>query len=180
MSLFTIAVLLAVPLAAAGQHVAADVCPLHPAHMKAKPTADQAHAGHAEMEARGAVAMGFDQSRASHHFVLLPDGGRIEIHVNDPADDVTRQQVTGHLELISRQFKSGDFGIPAATHGETPPGAADMTRLRSHIDYAFERSAHGGAVTIRTSDAKALEAVHAFLRYQIREHRTGTPEQPKR
>jgi len=30
-------------------------------------------------------------------------------------------------------------------------------------------------VRITTKDARALEAVHAFLRYQIKEHRTGDP-----
>ncbi|PYR73529.1 MAG: hypothetical protein DMF86_20265 [Acidobacteria bacterium] len=32
-----------------------------------------------------------------------------------------------------------------------------------------------GRVRITTKDARALEAVHAFLRYQIKEHRTGDP-----
>lgn len=31
----------------------------------------------------------------------------------------------------------------------------------------------GAQVTIRTTNPKAIEAIHKFLRFQIKEHRTG-------
>ena len=43
------------------------------------------------------------------------------------------------------------------------------------ITYRYEDLAGGGAVRIETKDARALDAVHAFLRYQITEHGTGDP-----
>ena len=179
MIVFTICLMFGVLVADAGQHVNPAACPLHASH-KAQQAAEGSHSAHAAMEARGTAAMGFDQSRASHHFVLTPEGGRIEIHANDAGDEITRRQIAVHLEEISRQFKAGDFRIPAETHDGIPPGVAEMTRLRHDIDYTFERSAHGGRVTITTADAGAREAVHAFLRYQIQEHRTGDPLRPGR
>ena len=56
-----------------------------------------------------------------------------------------------------------------------PPGVSDMQRLKQAISYDFTEIDNGGRVRITTKDARALEAVHAFLRYQIKEHRTGDP-----
>ena len=48
-----------------------------------------------------------------------------------------------------------------------------MRQLKSAIKYRFEETANGGRVRIATTNADAVAAIHAFLRYQIREHRTG-------
>jgi TusA-related sulfurtransferase len=128
---------------------------------------------HQQMLEAGGVAMGFDQTKASHHFRLLASGGVIEVHVNDPADDETRRRIAAHLEHISHRFASGDFAASLATHGEEPSG---VTALKAHADrvrYAFEPTAVGGRVRISTDDGETRSAIHAFLRYQIREHRTG-------
>ena len=41
--------------------------------------------------------------------------------------------------------------------------------------YTFERTERGGIVRIASTDADALNAIHDFLRYQIKEHATGDP-----
>jgi hypothetical protein len=50
-----------------------------------------------------------------------------------------------------------------------------MRTLKSAIQYAFHETPAGGEVRIVTGDKQALAGVHEFLRYQIREHRTGDP-----
>ncbi len=55
----------------------------------------------------------------------------------------------------------------------TPPGVPVMKDRKDKIGYQFESIAKGGRVAITTEDAKAVEAVHDYLRYQIREHKTG-------
>jgi hypothetical protein len=45
--------------------------------------------------------------------------------------------------------------------------------LKSQIRYQFEPTPQGGRVFISTKNPQALAAVHDFLRFQIREHRTG-------
>src|SRR5918994_4287575 len=102
------------------------------------------HPSHAALGTRGAKAMGFDQSLARHHFVLSPDGGRIEIDVKNKADADTRDRIAKHLEGISKQFKAGDFAIPEETHADVPPGVAAMTTLRADIEYKFEHAPTGG------------------------------------
>jgi hypothetical protein len=50
-----------------------------------------------------------------------------------------------------------------------------MAERKQAIDYTYRETVSGGRVTITTHDPAALAAVHAFLRYQIAEHKTGDP-----
>ena len=60
--------------------------------------------------------------------------------------------------------------------GCLPPGTSAMKRLREKILYNYEETPTGARVVIKTADPSALDAIHDFLRYQIREHETGDPE----
>jgi hypothetical protein len=93
--------------------------------------------------------------------------------VNDARDLGSLNQVRGHLQLIAAEFAEGNFEKPFATHGEMPPGVETMRRRRSTISYSFERTDGGGRVRISTGDDEARAAIYEFLRYQIREHKTG-------
>ncbi len=127
----------------------------------------------AEMKGHGNLAMGFDQDKAKHHFTLTATGGVIAVSANDAADQRTRDQVRSHLQEITQAFGQGDFEKPLMTPGEIPPGVATMRRLKTGIAYTFETTEGGGTVRITTSNADALDAIHDFLRYQIKEHATG-------
>ena len=127
------------------------------------------------MKQHGQMAMGFDQDKATHHFTLTPTGGAIAVIANDAADQITRDQIRVHLQEIARAFAAGDFEKPLMTHGEVPPGVSGMQRHKGDITYAFEANERGERVRITTSNADSVNAIHDFLRYQIREHRTGDP-----
>jgi hypothetical protein len=130
------------------------------------------YAQHDMLKERGRLAMGFDQDRTTHHFVLRPDGGIISVEVNDPSDDQNRRAIRQHLRQIAIDFADGRFDAPLQTHGEEPPGTSLMRSLRSAIRYMAEETANGARVVIRSSDRRAVDAIHEFLAYQIREHRT--------
>ena len=132
-------------------------------------------AKHDAMNRRGDVAMGFSQLKTTHHFLLAADGGAIVVSANDPNDKDTIEQIRTHLRHIAKAFAAGDFSIPMAVHDETPPGVETMKALRRSLDYSFESIATGGRVVIRSKNPAAIAAAHDFLRYQIREHRTGDP-----
>jgi hypothetical protein len=127
------------------------------------------------LKARGGRAMGFDQDTATHHFVLTGDGGIIEVEANDPHDLVVRDSIRAHLSTIAREFANGSFDTPFATHAEVPPGVPELRRLTNAIAYRFEPTDRGGRVRMVSAHADAIRALHAFLRYQIAEHRTGDP-----
>ncbi|HET6982761.1 MAG TPA: hypothetical protein VFI53_11515, partial [Myxococcaceae bacterium] len=75
----------------------------------------------------------------------------------------------------ARAFQAGDFAIPLFVHGQQPDGVPTMRRLKSQITYAYEGLPDGAAVVIRSKNPEAVAAVQEFLRFQIREHRTGDP-----
>ena len=170
------AILFTTAKAGAGEQAMPANCPLHAQHMQqAQQAAPPSHDGHAEMLARGGRAMGFDQLATSHHFRLSRSGGAIEVHVNNPQDAQSIAAIATHLGEIAVQFSRGDFGIPLQVHGEKPAGVDALTQQASAITYTFEAAPLGGRVRIAAANPNALAAVHEFLRYQIREHRTGDP-----
>ncbi len=48
-----------------------------------------------------------------------------------------------------------------------------MQRLKADIRFTFEELPQGGRVLINTTNHQALDAIHEFIRFQIREHQTG-------
>jgi hypothetical protein len=130
---------------------------------------------HGDMSARGQAGMDFSQTATAHHFLLRADGGVIQVQAKDPQDEASPESIRHHLMHIAHAFASGDFDIPMFVHDETPPGAVEMKELKDKISYSFVETPEGGQVVIRTSDKRALEAVHKFLKYQIEQHHTGDP-----
>src|SRR5438270_259945 len=129
----------------------------------------------ADLKRRGAAAMAFDQETTTHHFRLYETGGAIEVVANDPAAEATIGQIRTHLKEIAADFSRGDFSKPFATHGEVPPGVPGMQEGKNALAFRYEDMPSGGRLRITTSDAKATDALHEFLRYQVREHSTGDP-----
>jgi hypothetical protein len=78
-----------------------------------------------------------------------------------------------HLKHIARAFQAGDFNIPMFVHDQTPPGVPAMQNLKGAITYKYEDTDKGGRVVIWSKNADAVSAVQEFLRFQIKEHKTG-------
>jgi len=130
-------------------------------------------AHHSEMMKRGEQAMGFSQEETTHHFRLYKDGGAIEVVANDPKDTASRDQIRMHLSHIAKMFSAGNFEAPMFIHATTPPGVPTMTALREQIQYEYQVIDNGARVRISTANAQARDAIHAFLLYQILDHKTG-------
>ncbi|MFL6229249.1 MAG: hypothetical protein ACJ741_10760 [Pyrinomonadaceae bacterium] len=141
-----------------------------------RPDGAGAHAGHlAEVNARGEQGMGFSQTATTHHFLLMSDGGAIQVEVNDAKDAANRDQIREHLMHITEMFAAGNFETPMFVHGQVPPGVAVMQKLKAEIGYKYEETDTGARVRVSTRNREALNAVQDFLRFQIKEHRTGDP-----
>lgn len=136
---------------------------------------EASHSGHQSMMTRGEKGMGFSQTATTHHFVLKPDGGIIAVSANDQRDAATRDQIRMHLAHIAQAFAEGDFDIPMFVHDQTPPGVPVMKRLAKEIHYQSHGTERGGEVSITSASPEAIRAIHDFLVFQIREHKTGDP-----
>jgi len=163
---FAVAVMLA-PLGAGASGGGMEECPMHAQHM--------ASAAGQEQRAREEAGMKFSQERTTHHFLLAQDGGSIQVTANAADDRTTVEQVRRHLEHIARAFQAGDFTTPELVHGVTPPGVPTMRQLKTQISYVYQSRPDGAVVVIRSRQPEAVAAVQEFLRFQIREHRTGDP-----
>jgi len=137
----------------------------------------QDHQAHALDRAN--KGMGFDQARTTHHFRLERDGGTIEVVAKARDDRETISQIRSHLSHVGEAFANGDFSLPMFIHATEPPGTAVMKERRASMVFSFEPTPDGAKVVVRTGDPRALAALHDFLRFQIREHKTGDPLQPK-
>jgi len=146
----------------------------HDAHAHSDMHGDSAF--HA-MQARGHDVMGVDQYTSVHRFDALADGGRIELQ-RDRDDSVGVATIRAHLRSIARAFAAGDFTAPAEVHRETVPGVGTMRAHRAAIRYAVTDLPRGAALRIRSADPEAVAAVHRFLAFQRRAHRTepGAPQ----
>jgi hypothetical protein len=121
---------------------------------------------------RGEHVMGFSHEASTHHFRLFNDGGEIEVMANDPKDKASIDQIRTHLGHIAKMFASGNFKAPMLIHDTNPPGTATMTRLKEQIHYDLSETNRGARIRIVTSSPETMDAVHAFLLFQIVDHRT--------
>ena len=126
-----------------------------------------------QMNKRGDQVMGFDHTKTTHHFLLQESGGSIEVTANSSDDVESRAQIRMHLRHIATMFAEGNFNAPMLIHGQTPLGVQVMQKLKGEITYNFEEIDRGAAVRISTKNPIALKAIHDFLRFQIKEHKTG-------
>jgi hypothetical protein len=85
-----------------------------------------------------------------------------------------------HLTHIATMFSANNFDIPMFIHDRVPPGVPVMKEKHAEIAYTFQPTERGGQVRVVTHDAEALEAIHAFLRFQIQDHRTGDSSEVQR
>ena len=122
---------------------------------------------------RGDHVMGLSHEATTHHFRLFKDGGEIVVVANDPDDKATIEQIRIHLNHIVGMFSNGNFNAPALIHDTNPPGVATMTRLKSDIRYTVTEVDRGARIRILTSSPETTDAVHAFLLFQIIDHKTG-------
>jgi len=126
----------------------------------------------AALQERGKMAMGVDQYTSTHVFDSLEDGGRIELQ-RDEDDPEGVAVIRRHMQEIAAAFTRGDFRIPGFVHSREVPGTRVMAERRAHITYTYRPLPRGGEVRITTRDPVALAAIHEFLAFQRREHRSG-------
>ena len=137
-------------------------CPHHAEHQK-------------QVDEQGDRVMGFTRDKATHHFQLKKDGGVILAEAIDASDMESIGNIRKHFVEIATEFSRGEFSKPKEIHHRVPPGVDEMTEHRDAITYRFSELSKGGEIRIQTENEEALKAIHAFLRFQIQDHRTGDP-----
>ncbi len=127
---------------------------------------------HETME-RASRLMGFDLSKVNHHFVLLTNGGAIEITAKDPKDKQTVDAIQKHLMSQAKLWERGNFDLNTQIHGKVPDGVPTIKKLRNEITFDVRPLDDGGLMRILTVNQQAKQSVYEFMRFQINEHHTG-------
>ena len=126
--------------------------------------------GFTALKQRGKKAMKVDQDQSLHRFDSLKDGGRIELQ-STTNDAGAIAGIREHFKGIDAEFRRGDFSNPMFVHAGEVPGTSVMAAKKDRITYAGADLPRGAELRLRTSDPDAIEAIHAFLAFQRREHR---------
>jgi len=107
-----------------------------------------------------AAAQRFIPADVTQHFLLNPAGGVISVEAN-AEDPMAPDEIHTQLSQMARS------GVP------------ELKLYQAQINYLYTPTAEGGRVQIDTTNSEALIAIHAYLRSQIQELRTGDSEEVK-
>jgi hypothetical protein len=119
---------------------------------------------------RGAEVMPFDLDTTTHHFAPLATGLEQTVVVDDRRDADQVSLVRVHLRDEADRFARGDFGDPAAIHGDHMPGLADLEAGYAAVDVAYADVPDGARITYTTADPALVRALHEWGDAQVLDH----------
>ena len=123
-----------------------------------------------QVAGRGAEVMPFDLDRTTHVFEPLADGGLQTVVADDPTDEGQIRLIRQHLRKEATAFSRGDFGDPAAIHGDSMPGLKELEQSYRKISVTFIESPDGARLRYRSGSAVAVDALHRWFEAQLMDH----------
>lgn len=123
-----------------------------------------------EVATRGAQVMPFDLEQTTHRFAPRDDGALQQVVANDPANATQIARIQGHLQEQAAKFAQGDFGAPAAIHGQDMPGLAALQASAGNITATYSPLPNGGQIRYTTTDLALRHALHEWIAAQLSDH----------
>jgi DNA replication protein DnaD len=123
-----------------------------------------------EIIERGDIAMGFNQNKITHHFVAMPDGGKIIITALNSTDRQTINQIKNHIPDIQKEFSEGNFTKPFFIHAQEVPRAEIMSEKKDLVKYSIQETNNGSSLLLSTNDKELVDAIKYFMQFQTRQH----------
>jgi hypothetical protein len=124
----------------------------------------------AEVAARGAEVMPFDLSKTQHVFAKDSSGGVQSVTAKDPADTLNIRLIREHLQKEAELFGHGEFGDPAAIHGDSMPGLAELRAAAGKVAVEYTELPAGAQIRYTTTDAGLRSALHRWFDAQVSDH----------
>jgi hypothetical protein len=123
-----------------------------------------------EVADRGADVMPFDLEATTHGFEPTPTGLQETVVADDPADDEQVELVQEHLAQEATRFRAGDYGDPAAIHGQDMPGLAELEAGAGDVTIELANLVDGARLTFTSSDPQLVDALHRWGEAQTSDH----------
>lgn len=124
----------------------------------------------AEVAERGGEVMPFDLDATTHRFTPVGDGLVQTVVADDPGDADQVALVRSHLADEAGRFAAGDYGDPAAIHGDDMPGLAALEAGSSAVEVTHADVPGGATITYATTDPALVEALHLWAEAQVTDH----------
>jgi hypothetical protein len=123
-----------------------------------------------EVAERGVEVMPFDLDATTHHFEPTADGLVEDVWADDPTDGEQVELVRSHLRTERDRFARGDYGDPAAIHGEDMPGLAELAAGADEIEVVYEQVDGGARLVFTSSNPVLVDALHRWGEAQTSDH----------
>lgn len=122
---------------------------------------------------RGAEVMPFELDATTHRFEPVGDGLVQTVVADDPAGSAGAEQVElvrRHLAGEAGRFARGEYDDPAAIHGDSMPGLAELQAGFGDISVVYEPIESGGRIRYSTESAELVAALHRWGEAQTGDH----------
>ena len=123
-----------------------------------------------EVAERGADVMPFDLDATTHDFEPTPTGLLETVVADDPDDEQQVELVQAHLAEEAARFRAGDYGDPAAIHGQDMPGLAELEAGAGDVTIELADLADGARLTFTSSDPQLVDALRRWGEAQTSDH----------
>jgi hypothetical protein len=125
---------------------------------------------------RGATVMPFSLEATTHVFAAGASGGTQRVVADDPRDRRQVRLIRAHLRKEAAAFRRGEFADPAAIHGESMPGLAELEAGYQRFEVGYRDLPDGARIDYRTDDRSLVAAIHEWFDAQLGDH--GDDAQP--
>jgi hypothetical protein len=123
-----------------------------------------------EVAERGAEVMPFDLDATTHRFEPTATGLDQTVVVDDPGDREQVVLVREHLAEEAERFRAGDYGDPAAIHGDHMPGLAELEAGAAAVDVELSDLDDGARLRFTSVDPALVGALHRWGAAQTVDH----------
>jgi hypothetical protein len=123
-----------------------------------------------EVAERGAEVMPFELDATTHRFEPTATGLEQTVVADDPGDGEQVALIRQHLADEAERFRAGDYGDPAAIHGDDMPGLADLEAGAAAVDVVLTEVADGARLTFTSADPALVDALHRWAAAQTMDH----------
>lgn len=134
--------------------------------------AQESDAGkHAANNADAHQSLPYAADRALEGFAKTANGGIMQIVAKSADDSQQIKSMQQYLRQTAEEYGKGDFSSTEKFHGTDMPGLAQMKAAQAGaIKYQYKALNNGGQIVFSTEDPKLLNALHAWIDAQIKEH----------
>ncbi|MGZ5029254.1 MAG: aspartate carbamoyltransferase [Methylobacter sp.] len=126
---------------------------------------------HAANSADAHQTLPYAVDQALEGFAKMANGGIMQIVVKSTNDSQQIKLMQQYLRQTAEEYGKGDFSSTERFHGTDMPGLAQMKAAKAgEIKYQYKALNNGGQIVFSTEDAQLLNALHAWIDAQIKEH----------